>query len=84
MKDKTDFRGFAFRASGSDTSLPLSAIDLHDNLVEELDRLAAVADLLGAAEKEAPDTLGGVALLLKDIHDRIRAALKAARGGKAG
>jgi hypothetical protein len=59
-----------------------TALDLYDALRPEIDRLGAVAELLGCASTELdPGTLGGVSLLLDDIRRRMDAALKTFRGG---
>ena len=82
---RRDYREFVFTATGRDTDLEsFSEIDLHDNLARELERLKAVADLLAAAGRNAdPDMAGGAGLLLRDIHDRMREVLRAARGAEA-
>ena len=79
---RRDYREFVFTATGRDTDLEsFSEIDLHDNLAQELERLRALADLLTAAGRQVdPEATGGAGLLLKDIHDRMREMLAAARG----
>lgn len=80
---RRDYREFVFTATGRDTDLEsFSAIDLHDNLALELERLKTVADLLAAAGRNVePEIVGGAGVLLRDIHDRMREVLAAARGG---
>jgi hypothetical protein len=52
-------------------------LDLYDGLVVELDRLRALAELLGCAgERLDPSVLGGVACLLEDVERRMREALR--------
>lgn len=52
-------------------------LDFYDGLVVELDRLRALAELLGCAgEKLDPRVLGGVACLLEDVEHRMREALR--------
>ena len=71
-----DFREFLFRATGKDTDL--GHLDLFDNLIAEVDRLKALAELLEDAQQ---DELGshvgsGLALLLGDIASRMRGILE--------
>jgi len=69
---QTDFREHVFTATGKDTDLAkFSAIDAYDNIAPELDRLAAIADVLGEREELAGETASGIGLLLTDIHRRI-------------
>lgn len=81
-----DFREFVFTASGADTDLgAFDPLDLQDNLALELDRLEAVAGLLLAAgDRIEPRALGGVGLLLGDIHARMREIMRAAASGRRG
>lgn len=52
-------------------------LDFYDGLVVELDRLRALAELLGCAgERLDPGVLGGVACLLEDVERRMREALR--------
>ncbi|HXG60173.1 MAG TPA: hypothetical protein VNO22_02255 [Planctomycetota bacterium] len=52
-------------------------LDFYDGLVVELDRLRALAELLGCAgERLDPRVLGGVACLLEDVERRMREALR--------
>lgn len=77
-----DFREFVFTATGKDTALDkLEALDVYDNLVVELDRLEAVAELLSCARPDDLDAhaLEGTALLLQDVHHRMRAILELSR-----
>jgi len=74
----TDFREFVFRATGKDTDpASFDRIDLFDNLVGELDRLAALAELLDCLHDESLDrrAVSGLALLLGDIRARMRKIL---------
>lgn len=81
MKHKSrppDFREFLFTATGKDTALDqLDALDVHDNLLAELDRLHGLAELLSAARPDDidPHALEGTALLLTDLHRRMRTIL---------
>ncbi len=79
-KRDPDFREFVFTATGVDTDVArLTPIDVHDNLLPELDRLEALAELLGGAREEVdPRILAGAGLLLRDIQRRMRAILSAA------
>ncbi len=73
-----DFREFVFRATGKDTHPGnLDRIDLFDNLVGELDRLGALAELLDSLQDESLDrrAVSGLALLLGDIRARMRKIL---------
>ena len=75
-----NYRSFVFTASGPETYLErFSGIDLYDNLIVEVDRLDAMAALLGGSrEGLETETLAGVALLLGDVGRRMREILKAA------
>lgn len=75
---RPDFRGFIFTASGKDVDpQAVTAIDLFDNMVVELDRLHALAELLAAVEDEVDARVAsGLALLLKDIERRARCILE--------
>jgi hypothetical protein len=86
VKDRKDFREFVFRATGKDTEYqPMSVIDAVDNITEELARLQALIDLMIAElEDEGRGTLSGAGLILKDIHDRMKEVMKAARDVKKG
>lgn len=73
-----DFREFLFTATGQDTDPgALTAIDLVDNLVCEFDRIGAVTELLENSNDALDvDALGGIALLLRDCHHRMRKILR--------
>ncbi len=75
---RRDFRGHVFTATGKDTDIKnLSLIDLFDNLIVELDRLNALADLLGCCpDPIEPRTAGGIELLVKDCTRRAEAILR--------
>lgn len=81
-----DYREFAFTATGRDTDLEaFGMIDLHDNLALELERLQTLAKLLvSSGDRADPDVLGGVGLLVQDIHARMREVLQAARAADRG
>lgn len=52
-------------------------LDVYDGLVVELDRLRALAELLGCAgDRLDPRVLGGVACLLEDVERRMREVLR--------
>ena len=73
-----DFREFVFRATGKDTDFRnLDRIDLYDNLLGEVDRIGALAELLDSARDEEldPRVGSGLALLLGDIRARMRTIL---------
>jgi len=54
-------------------------IDLYDNAVAQLERLEALAELLECANDTVEArVMGGVGLLLKDIHGRMKGDLEAA------
>ena len=76
-----DYREFVFTATGRDTDLDaFNAIDLHDNLALEMERLETLAKLLvSSGDRSDTDTLAGVGLLLQDIHARMREILRAGR-----
>jgi hypothetical protein len=60
-------------------------LDIYDGLVVELDRLRALAELLGCAgERLDPSVLGGVACLLEDVERRMREALRRLWKGRKG
>lgn len=74
-----DFREFLFRATGEHTDVAnLDWIDVHDNLICELERLGALAELLEMAGNEelSPAVGSGLALLLGDIRARMRTILE--------
>ena len=82
-----DYREFLFRATGKDTDLAsLDRIDLYDNLIAEVNRLKALAELLEDARDDelGPHVGSGLALLLDDIAARMRAILElaVAKSGK--
>ena len=79
-----DFREHVFTATGKETNLgKFSLIDAYDNITAELDRLKAIAELLDVANDSFdPNTLQGVALLLNDIHRKIRAIMETAIASK--
>lgn len=54
-------------------------LDLHDAFSPELEKLQTISSLLSWLRPEDVDgrSLGGVALLLEDIHTRMRAVLRA-------
>jgi hypothetical protein len=57
----------------------LDLIDVYDNLVVELDKLRALAELLQGMGYEADtDTLGGIGLLVRDAESRMRTILELA------
>jgi hypothetical protein len=69
-----DFREHVFTATGKDTDLhDFTVIDAYDNVLPELERLGALADLLASQDDDecSSETIGGVALLLKDIQRRL-------------
>lgn len=81
-KETRDWREFAFRATGASTEVEqgLSAITIQDNLAEELKRLRALADLVGSSHRQTDvKYLDGLALMLRDIHDRMAEVLDAGR-----
>lgn len=82
----TDYREFVFTATGRDTDLEaFGPIDLYDNLALELERLETLAKLLVASgERSDADALGGVGLLLQDVHARMREILRASRHAEGG
>ncbi|MFN3483953.1 MAG: hypothetical protein ACK44W_00475 [Planctomycetota bacterium] len=58
-------------------------LDFYDGWVVELDRLRALAELLGCAgERLDPRVLGGVACLLEDVERRMREALRCLWNGR--
>lgn len=74
-----DYREFLFRTTGKDTDLGnLDRIDLYDNLIAEVDRLKALAELLEDArdDEPGPHVRSGLALLLGDIAARMRGMLE--------
>jgi len=80
----TDFREFVFTATGKDIDLGyVGIVDVYDNIILELDRLQAIAELLASIyEPIESAAASGLALLLKDIHKRARAILSAATHDK--
>jgi hypothetical protein len=65
-------------ATGQDTDpAACTPLDLHDNMIAEVERLATIAGLLEAADLHEADArvLPGVGQLLRDIHARMRALL---------
>jgi hypothetical protein len=82
MKRQSDFREFVFTATGKDTDLDnLTLLDAYDNLAPELDRIAALCQLLEDSEGLDDRALDGVALLLKDTYGRMRTILETALHG---
>ena len=58
-------------------------ITLYDVLSPELVRLKALSDLMRASNFQIDvDVLGGLSLILGDIHDKMREALKAMQKSK--
>lgn len=82
--DDADLRRFLFRATGEATDpSDLSLIDLYDNWVVELDRLAALAELLACSAGELDARLlSGAAALLKDVEERMREVLRRAAAAR--
>jgi len=81
MKRNSDFREHVFTATGKDTDLrDFTFIDTYDNVLPELERLGALADLLGSQGDDecSSETIGGVALLLKDIQRGLTTIMHAA------
>lgn len=73
------YRDFVFTATGRDIDPKrLTGVDLYDNMVVELDRLHALADLLSLVNDEVDaQVASGLALLLKDVERRSRCILEA-------
>ena len=66
--------GFLFRSTGGNTTR--DALDMRDNLSGELDRLRALRALIADChESLEPNVLGGLAELLRDVEERMRAIL---------
>ena len=81
-RERKDFREFVFTATGGETDTDsLSAVDVYDNLTAELDRIQSITVLLECSGEEAAGAVEGVALLLKDIHNRMRTVLELAIQG---
>ncbi len=81
-----DLRPFLFTATGDATDLArLTSLDVYDNLTLELDKLAAVIELLEVAHPAEADArvLPKIGLVLKDIRARMRAILDLAQEQRA-
>jgi len=79
-----EYREFVFRSSGRTRNLQnVSPVEIRDALLVELDRLRALRELMaGSPSALQLGVVRGLAEVLRDIDERMRAILRAALGGR--